>query len=86
MLKDIIPDLPTFCTCPQMLIVYLQVKTSFTALKKAKVTWALKLENTGAYVYVLVIKIIGVFNYKKDCKVVSELCNKACSHSVGLSS
>lgn len=63
-----------------MLIVYLQVKTSFTALKKAKVTRALSnwkiLELMCMY---LLIKIIGVFNYKKDCKVVSELCNKACS-------
>lgn len=31
-LKDILPDLSTFCPCPQLLIIYLQVKTSFTAL------------------------------------------------------
>lgn len=42
-----------------------------------------KLENTGAYVLVIRV-IVGVFNYKNDCKVVFELSKKACTHSVGL--
>lgn len=42
-----------------------------------------KLENTGAYVLVTKV-IVGVFNYKNDCKMAFELSRKACTHSVGL--
>lgn len=65
-LRDVLTDFPAFRPCPQMLIFHLRVKTSII-YKAAKLTRVLKLENAGGYVLSLKV-IIGVFNYKNDCK------------------
>lgn len=45
---------------------------------------SLKLGYTGSYIFVIKVSD-SVLNYENDCKVISELSNEACSHSVGLS-
>lgn len=76
--KDIPTDLPSFCPGPEMVFVYLRV-IFYCSLESSQDNQ----EYTGSYVFVIKVSD-SVLNYKNDCKVISELSNKACSHSVGL--
>lgn len=80
--KDIPTDLPSFCPSLQMVIVYLRVIFYCSLESSQDNQGSLKLGHTESYVFVIKVSD-SVLNYKNNCKVISELSNKACSHSVG---
>lgn len=68
------PNFPTFCPCPQILICMLRLLLLFKSGQGNQSSVTLDITGT----YILVIKVIdGIFNYKNDCKAVSESSNKA---------
>lgn len=82
--KNIPADLPSFCPAPQMVSVYLWVIFYCSLESSQDNQGSLKLEYTGSSIFVIKVSD-RVLNYENDCKVISELSNEACSHSVGLS-
>lgn len=82
--KDIPTDLSSFCPGPQVVSVYLWVIFYCSWESSQDNQGSLKLGYTGSYIFVIKVSD-SVLNYENDCKVISELSNEACFHSVGLS-